>query len=32
MGCKVGQGFYFHRPLPPADATKLVRHQFVAVR
>jgi len=31
MGCTVGQGFYFHRPLPPAEAAALVRDQFTAV-
>jgi diguanylate cyclase len=31
MGCSIGQGFYFHRPLPPADAAALVRQQFAAV-
>ncbi|WP_305783788.1 putative bifunctional diguanylate cyclase/phosphodiesterase [Symbioplanes lichenis] len=25
MGCTVGQGFLFHRPLPPGDAEALVR-------
>ncbi|WP_246614063.1 putative bifunctional diguanylate cyclase/phosphodiesterase [Paractinoplanes bogorensis] len=28
MGCEIGQGFYFHRPLPPDDATALVGRQF----
>ena len=28
MGCAVGQGFYFYRPLPPPDAAALIRHQF----
>jgi diguanylate cyclase (GGDEF)-like protein len=31
MGCTIGQGFYFHRPLPPSEAEALVRHQFTAV-
>ncbi|GAA2592381.1 hypothetical protein GCM10010435_83910 [Winogradskya consettensis] len=32
MGCTVGQGFYFYRPLPPAEATALVHRQFSMVR
>jgi EAL domain-containing protein (putative c-di-GMP-specific phosphodiesterase class I) len=24
MGCELGQGFYFDRPLPPADAARLI--------
>ena len=31
MGCSIGQGFYFHRPLPPPDATALVHQRFAAV-
>jgi diguanylate cyclase (GGDEF)-like protein len=31
MGCVIGQGFYFYRPLPPSQAADLVRNQFVAV-
>jgi EAL domain-containing protein (putative c-di-GMP-specific phosphodiesterase class I) len=31
MGCTIGQGFYFHRPLPPSEAEALVRYQFTAV-
>ncbi|GAA1034894.1 hypothetical protein GCM10009557_40930 [Virgisporangium ochraceum] len=31
MGCSVGQGFHFHRPLPPAEAAALVRDRFAAV-
>jgi diguanylate cyclase len=31
MGCTVGQGFYFHRPLPPTEAAALIRHQFAVV-
>ena len=30
MGCTVGQGFYFHRPLPPPEAAALIRRQFAA--
>ncbi|GAB2600758.1 hypothetical protein Aab01nite_64740 [Paractinoplanes abujensis] len=30
MGCGIGQGFFFHRPLPPADATALIRDQFAS--
>ena len=30
MGCTVGQGFYFHRPLPPSPAAALIRHQLTA--
>ena len=32
MGCTVGQGFHFHRPLPPPEAAALIRRQFTAVR
>ncbi|MGK5684895.1 putative bifunctional diguanylate cyclase/phosphodiesterase [Actinoplanes sp. URMC 104] len=31
MGCAVGQGFHFHRPLPPSEAAALVRRQFAGV-
>ena len=31
MGCTIGQGFYFHRPLPPADAGDLVHRRYAAV-
>ncbi|GAA0275011.1 hypothetical protein GCM10009539_73460 [Cryptosporangium japonicum] len=31
MGCTIGQGFYFHRPLPPSEAVALVRREFSAV-
>ncbi|MEV6632541.1 bifunctional diguanylate cyclase/phosphodiesterase [Actinoplanes sp. NPDC051470] len=31
MGCTVGQGFYFYRPLPPPDATALVHDQYTVV-
>ncbi|AGZ41119.1 putative bifunctional diguanylate cyclase/phosphodiesterase [Actinoplanes friuliensis] len=31
MGCGVGQGFYFYRPLPPPEATAVIRRQFSAV-
>jgi diguanylate cyclase (GGDEF)-like protein len=28
MGCTIGQGFYFHRPLPPPEAAALVQRRF----
>jgi diguanylate cyclase (GGDEF)-like protein len=28
MGCMIGQGFYFHRPLPPPEAAALVQRRF----
>ncbi|EXG82441.1 putative bifunctional diguanylate cyclase/phosphodiesterase [Cryptosporangium arvum] len=28
MGCTIGQGFYFHRPLPPSEAGVLVRREY----
>jgi diguanylate cyclase len=31
MGCEIGQGFHFHRPLPPPEAAALVRIRFAAV-
>ena len=31
MGCTIGQGFHFHRPLPPHDLKALIRRQFAAV-
>ncbi|WP_250032557.1 putative bifunctional diguanylate cyclase/phosphodiesterase [Paractinoplanes maris] len=31
MGCEIGQGFYFHHPLPPREATTLVGRRFAAV-
>ncbi|WP_236048364.1 putative bifunctional diguanylate cyclase/phosphodiesterase [Paractinoplanes ovalisporus] len=30
MGCTTGQGFHFHRPLPPPEAGDLVRRQLGA--
>ena len=29
MGCSVGQGSYFHYPLPPPEAAALIHQQFV---
>ncbi|GIF22748.1 diguanylate cyclase (GGDEF)-like protein [Actinoplanes tereljensis] len=31
MGCTVGQGFYFHRPLPPQETAALVHKRFAPV-
>ncbi|MFM7577701.1 MAG: EAL domain-containing protein, partial [Microcystaceae cyanobacterium] len=28
LGCDYGQGYYFARPLPVQDATKLLYHRF----
>lgn len=25
MGCRIGQGYHFHRPLPPAEAAAVIR-------
>ncbi|MCO8276245.1 EAL domain-containing protein [Actinoplanes sp. TRM 88003] len=30
MGCSIGQGFFFHRPLPPAEAGSLIRRQYLS--
>ncbi|WP_306208654.1 putative bifunctional diguanylate cyclase/phosphodiesterase [Actinoplanes sp. RD1] len=31
MGCTIGQGFHFYRPLPPAEAAAVVHRQASAV-